>query len=112
MFGAFSYTVLLIPSLIIPSALILAKHWKSVLKYRNVLLILFLTWFITSMIIDRYTRLDGFWINPDDTNSGIYIFAIPLEDVIASALVGVWLPIFTLVVSLKEEKGELKFKRL
>lgn len=106
MFGELSYTFLFTVFAIVPLGFVLSRpnYRRIIFQYKKVMSILFIAWFSTTMVIDQYTRQTGFWFNPEETNSGIYIFAIPLEDVISSALIGVLLPAVTLILASNERK--------
>lgn len=106
MFGNFSYMILATVFAIVPLLFIVIKYNKIIFQYKKLISVLFITWFISSIIINHYTRKDGFWFNPAETNIGLYVAEIPLEDFLSSAAIGLLLPISTLVLSLNEEKGE------
>jgi len=99
MFGKLSYAFLIVVFTLLPLAYILLKHRRLLGRYRRMIALLAVLWFVSAMVIDHYTREKGFWFNPAETNIGVFILGVPLEDAVASALIGVLLPSLTLVLS-------------
>lgn len=108
MFGKFSYITLITVSTIIPLFFVIVKYHKIISQYKKATSVLFLTWFIISMIIDYYTRKDGYWFNSAEKSLDLKIFGVPFEDILSSAAIGLLLPVITIVLILKEEKIRVK----